>query len=278
VRTASGGLLYYEGTVEEITARKQAELELSVAKEQAEAASKAKSIFLANMSHELRTPLNAVLGFSEVMKDELFGPVGNARYAEFAADIYNSGKHLLDVINDILDLTKIEAGQLTLIEHEIDVGNMMATCERLTADKARQGAIDYTVTPPAASLALRADPVRIKQILLNLLSNSIKFTPPGRAVTLTGARAVDGAFCFVVTDTGIGMSPAEVVKALQPFQQIDSSLARRYEGTGLGLPLTKSLVELHGGTLLIESAAGQGTTVTVRLPARRISDAGAAGD
>ena len=277
VHTASGSLLYYEGTVEEITARKRAEQELSVAKEQAEAASRAKSIFLANMSHELRTPLNAVLGFSEVMKDEMFGPIGNARYAEFAGDIHSSGKHLLDVINDILDLTKIEAGQLSLVEHEIDVGNMLATCERLTADNARRGEIRYLVAPPATPIAIRADPLRVKQILINLLSNSIKFTPRGNAVTLAAGVAADGAFVFAVADTGIGMSAAEVVKAMQPFQQIDSSLARRYEGTGLGLPLTKSLVELHDGSLLIESAPGQGTTVTVRLPAWRVVDGDAAG-
>ena len=270
VRRADGELLYYEGTVEEVTARKEAERELRVAKEQAEAASRAKSIFLANMSHELRTPLNAVLGFAEILRDELYGPLGDPRYAEYVRDIHDSGKHLLSVINHILDLVKVEAGHMQLDEQPVDVDNILATCERLMVDAAASRGVRFIVTHPDRPVMLRLDATRLKQILLNLLSNAIKFTPRGRRVELDSGRSSGGEFLFRVADQGIGMSAEDVAKAQQPFQQVDSSLARRYEGTGLGLTLTKSLVELHGGRLIIESAPGRGTTVTAAFPAERI--------
>ena len=272
VRNSDGDLLYYEGTVEEVSTRKEAERELRVAKELAEAASKAKSIFLANMSHELRTPLNAVLGFAEILRDELFGPLGDNRYKGYVRDIHDSGKHLLNVINDILDLAKVEAGHLQLDEQPVDVENILATCERLIVDTAELRGIRFEVFYPTTAVTLRLDATRLKQILLNLLSNAVKFTPRGNGVTLGTGWASDGGFFFRVTDQGIGMSPDDVVKALQPFQQIDSSLARRYEGTGLGLTLTKSLAELHGGNLSIESKPGHGTTVTAAFPASRVID------
>jgi PAS domain S-box-containing protein len=272
VRNADGDLLHYEGTVEEVSTRKEAERELRVAKELAEAASKAKSIFLANMSHELRTPLNAVLGFAEILRDELFGPLGDNRYKGYVRDIHDSGKHLLNVINDILDLAKVEAGHLQLDEQPVDVENILATCERLIADTAELRGIRFGVSYPSTAVTLRLDATRLKQILLNLLSNAVKFTPRGNGVSLATGWLADGEFFFRVTDQGIGMSPDEVVKALQPFQQIDSSLARRYEGTGLGLTLTKSLAELHGGSLSIESKPGRGTTVTATFPASRVID------
>ena len=273
VRTGDGRLLFYEGTVEEITPRKRAEEELRAAKEEAEEASKAKSAFLNTMSHELRTPLNAVLGFAEMLRDELLGPLGNPQYRDYARDIHKSGRRLLDIINDILDLTKIEAGRLSLNEQEVDIGNVLERCERRIADFAIEKGIQIEVEPPPSPTALQADPARLDQILLNLVSNAVKFSPGGNRVSVSAGREEDGAFFLRVADSGIGMNEDEVAKALKPFQQVDASLARRFEGIGLGLTLTKSLVELHGGTLAIVSAPGRGTTVTANLPAWRVAAA-----
>jgi PAS domain S-box-containing protein len=270
VRSRDGRLLFYEGTVEDITERKRAEVELRAAKDQAEQTDRAKSAFLNTMSHELRTPLNAVLGFAEVLRDELFGPLGNVRYQDYVRDIHRSGSHLLDIINDILDMTRIESGQFALAEQVVDVCEVVAASERMMADVARERRIAIEVALPSPGFELDADPRRLKQILTNLLSNAIKFSPEVSRVAVSAARNAKGECELVVSDRGIGMSAEEIARALKPFEQVDNALARRFDGTGLGLTLTKSLTELHGGTLAIESAPGQGTTATVRLPAARV--------
>jgi PAS domain S-box-containing protein len=270
VRSGDRRLLFYEGTVEDITERKRAEAELRAAKEQAEQANRAKSAFLNTMSHELRTPLNAVLGFAEVLRDELFGPLGNTRYHAYVRDIYRSGSHLLDIINDILDMTRIESGHLALAYQVVDICEVVAASERMMADVARDRRIAIEVALPSPSFEVDADPRRLKQILTNLLSNAIKFSPEGSRVALSAACDANGECELVVADRGIGMNADDLTRAMKPFEQVDNALARRFEGTGLGLTLTKSLTELHGGTLSIESTPGKGTTVTVRLPAARV--------
>jgi PAS domain S-box-containing protein len=273
VRDEHGTFVCYEGTVENITARKQIEAELYAAREIAEHSNKAKSVFLANMSHELRTPLNAILGFSELMTQELFGPMGDPHYVEFAGDIFRSGRHLLDIIGNILDLAKVETGQLGLDEQEVEVADLIRGSERLVSETARQRDITLHVHVPVGPVTVTGDPTRLRQILLNLLSNAVKFTPEGKTVTLSCGR--DGDHLFLrVADTGIGIKPDDLSKVMQPFHQVDNSFSRRYEGTGLGLPLTQTLVDLHGATMTIESVLNEGTTVTVRLPPSRIIDWG----
>ncbi len=247
--------------------------ELVLARDAAETANRVRGHFLANMSHELRTPLNAVLGFAEILEKELFGPLGDARYKEFAADIHSSGKHLLDIIANILDLAKVDAGKLDLNEEILDIADLMKDCARMIAETAQTAGIKFDVKAPEQPVMFRGDCLRLKQILLNLLSNAVKFTPAGNHVILSGELTGD-AFLLRVTDTGIGMSKEESIEAMQAFRQIDSSFSRRHQGTGLGLPLAKSLVDMHGGTLTIDSQSGIGTTVTVLLPLERVVQSG----
>ena len=242
---------------------------LAHARDRAETADHAKSEFLAMMSHELRTPLNAVIGFSEIMKTEALGPIGSAKYREFSDDIYASGQHLLELINDILDLSKIESGKSRLCDDRIEIAELVDSVVTLVRESARQNAIEIELDCAAGLPDMLADRRKIKQILANLLSNGIKFTPTGGRVSLRAWCGPDGGHEFHVADTGIGIAPEDIPKALAPFQQIDSKLGRKHEGTGLGLPLTKALVELHGGSLRIESELGAGTTVTLRFPADR---------
>ena len=245
-------------------------LKLEVETVRARAADRAKSEFLAVMSHELRTPLNAIIGFSEVITNETFGPIGSVRYREYTNDIHESGHHLLGLINDILDLSKIESGTDDLHEDKIEIPEIISAALKMVKQRAEQGGIKLELELPDPLPALRADERRLKQILVNLLSNAVKFTEAGGEVTLSAWYRTDSGYCFQITDTGIGIAPEDIPKALSRFGQIDGDLNRQYEGTGLGLPLTKALVELHGGALDLQSEVGVGTTVTVRFPAERL--------
>lgn len=243
--------------------------ELFKSMEKAEVASRAKSEFMANTSHELRTPLNAIIGFSSTMKEKTFGPLSK-KYTEYAADIFYSGQHLLELINDILDVSSIEAGKLELYEENLDVGKIAKASMQLIKSRAEDGNVHLTTEIDKDFPALYADARRMKQIFINILSNAVKFTPPGGRVSLNVSLNGEDAPVFTVTDTGMGMSKKELVKAISEFGQVDSGLARKHEGTGLGLPLTKGLVERHGGTLEIESKKGEGTTVIMYFPKERI--------
>jgi len=240
--------------------------ELASAHDEAQAANRAKSEFLANMSHELRTPLNAIIGFSEIMQRELHGALGSERYNDYARDIHQSGHHLLEIINDILDIAKVEAGKLELRHAHIQVKDLFASCSRLMGERAASAGVSLIVELPEEAAELIADDTRLRQILLNLLSNAIKFTPSGGTVVMRAGVNQDGNCELHVADTGIGMTEKEISLAMQPFTQIDNSLSRRFEGTGLGLPLTKALVELHSGELKLQSERGVGTTASILLP------------
>lgn len=246
--------------------------ELSIARDVSDTANRAKSEFLANMSHELRTPLNAINGFSEIMCKQMFGPLGDARYIEYARDINESGSHLLGLINDILDLSKIEAGMFELKEEAVDVAQVVSACRRIIRERAKEAGLTLATRLKGGLPRLWSDKRAVKQIVLNLLSNAVKFTPAGGKVTLQVEIDEDGCFSLIVSDTGIGISADDIPKVFTPFSQVDSSLSREHDGTGLGLPLTNSLVELHGGMIELESELGNGTIVTVRLPAERVLD------
>lgn len=233
-------------------------------KTRAEEASQSKSKFLANMSHELRTPLNAIIGFSEIMESAMFGPLGTAKYGEYSRDIRESGQYLLDVINDILDMSKIEAGGLQLTPEPVELDAVLAECLRVIAGRAdeKRLAVKSEIAP---AISLKADRRALKQIVLNLLSNAVKFTPEGGAVTVIG-RQRGGIITIAIADNGIGIPKDALHKLGRPFEQVESQLTKRHQGSGLGLAIAKSLVELHGGALRIASRLGSGTMVVVRLP------------
>jgi PAS domain S-box-containing protein len=249
------------------TVRHHVEQQLRTARDLAESANRAKSQFLANMSHELRTPLNAIIGFSEVISAGLFGPL-DARYRDYAEDIRGSGHHLLRIINDLLDLSKVEAGRLELRDNPVPIASIFETCRRMVSERAAIEGV--TLDFEETDIVVSADELRLEQVLLNLVSNAVKFTQAGGHVTVSSEFSPLGDVVISVTDTGIGMAAEDIPRALQPFGQIDNSLARSHGGTGLGLPLAKRLAELHGGTLTIESQLGEGTTATVTLPAERV--------
>jgi PAS domain S-box-containing protein len=266
----TGGHVSHVVTVSlDITERKEAEEMLREAKETAELANRTKTEFMANMSHELRTPLNAIIGFADIIGTELLGPVGSPRYREYARDVGESAKHLLSIINDILDVSKIEAGKVELHEDLIDLDDLARDLMRLVRERARLAgiALSYAIDP--VTPALTADPRKIKQILLNLLSNAIKFTPAGGTVHVSAGPVADGGLAITVADSGIGMAEQDIPLATARFGQVDSSMTRRYSGTGLGLPLTIGLVELHDARLSIQSQVGTGTRVTVWFPPSR---------
>jgi PAS domain S-box-containing protein len=265
----AGQLLYLDGIFFDITDRMRAETELKRAKEQAEGANRAKSDFLAMMSHELRTPLNAIIGFSEIVMGEVFGPVGNEKYHGYLSDIQRSGNHLLELINDILDLSKAEAGLMELNEEGMDVAQVIATTIGMVRLRAEEAGLQIQTEVPDGLPEVIADERKIRQSLLNLVSNAVKFTPQGGQVAV---RALMAGECLQIRieDTGIGIASADIPKALSPFGQIDSALSRRHTGTGLGLPLTKRLVEAHGARLEIQSDLGAGTVAIIEFPASRL--------
>jgi signal transduction histidine kinase len=235
-----------------------------------EVANRAKTEFLAAMSHELRTPLNAVVGFAEMIQMESFGPLGSPKYRDYIDDIHGAGQHLLALINDILDLSKVEAGMEELQEEYIEISDLMKSVHSLVCQRAQSGRLAFELDSPAGLPMLSGDIRKMKQILINLLVNAIKFTDPGGTVALK-VRCEDGeGHVFQVIDTGIGIAPNDIPKALSLFGQVDSGLNRHYEGTGLGLPLTRALVHMHGGSFDVQSKLGVGTTVTIGFPAERV--------
>jgi PAS domain S-box-containing protein len=272
-RASGGEIGIWDGIVLDVTAQKEAEYELRAVRNEAELTSKVKADFLANVSHELRTPLNAIVGFSEVISDQTFGPVGVEKYLEYARDIHESADHLLAVVNDILDLSKIEAGRATLVLEDVDAAELVDSCLRLIHGRAAEARLQLRRQVDPTLPKLRVDPLKIKQILINLLSNAIKFTRSGGTVTMYVAALADGGVSFAVSDTGIGIAKQDMAKAIESYGRIERDANQRVEGTGLGLPLAKALAELHGGELVIESRAGEGTTVEVRLPVSCIAPA-----
>lgn len=240
------------------------------AREQESRANRAKSDFLANMSHELRTPLNSIIGFAEMVKLQAIGPVENKRYLEYAGHIHSSGKHLLDLINDMLDLAKVESGKLELEEEVIDFAQIYESCRTLLEHRIIADGLNVFLVLPEFPPLLLADKRKILQILFNLLSNAMKHTPKGGRIVTSVSTHPEAGFIFSITDNGVGMAPADIPRALEPFGQVGDPLVKDDIGTGLGLPLTKALAELHGGTLVLSSQLGLGTTATVKLPASRI--------
>ncbi len=267
------GLLVERGRSESalLAAKKEAELAAERARDalhKAQAADRAKTAFLASMSHELRTPLNAIIGFSEMMV--LLGDDGLAKFREYARDISASGQHLLELINDVLDLAKVEAGKLELEDRLVDVAAVVGASLTFVRDSALERGLELSHALDKDLPPLRADERKLKQILTNLLSNAVKFTPPGGKVSLETFIEGDGALIFRVSDNGIGIAVQDIPRALAPFEQVRSRAGLTVDGTGLGLPLTKGLIELHGGELSIDSELGRGTEVTVRLPSERV--------
>lgn len=255
---------------EEVTVRKRAENTAREARKLAENANVAKSQFLANMSHELRTPLNAIIGFADAIRNEVDGPIGNETYRNYIENIYDSGRHLHEVIHDILDVSSIEAGQVHLKEDELDVVKVLRSAWNIVGHTAEKQAIQVVWNIDGGLPALYADERLLKQSYLNIVTNAIKFTKKGGCVTTQVKIDDNGSFIIRISDTGIGIPAKDIEKVLEPFGQVDSSLARSHQGTGLGLPIAKAFIELHGGTLELTSELGVGTTVVLHFPPDRV--------
>jgi signal transduction histidine kinase len=241
--------------------------QLRNAHDEAVAANQARSMFMASMSHELRTPLNAVIGFSEILELGLYGTLGSERNKEYVRDIKESGQHLLTMINDILDLSKIDAGRMELYETTVDVARLIQACCRIMRPRAEEARVRFSIElPEGRPLYIRADEVRLKQVLFNLLSNAVKFTRAGGQITVGADECDCGEVVITIRDTGIGIRAEDMALVFEPFRQADNSMTRKAGGTGLGLPLSKALVELHGGRLTMVSRVGEGTEVSIALP------------
>ncbi len=244
--------------------------ELVATRVQAEIADRSRSEIFAKMGHELRTPLNAIIGFSEIIKDEIFGPVGSARYREYMHDIHDSGHHLLGLVNNLLDIARIEVGKTEVADRVLAVPELVAASLAEFAERAAAGGVTLLSEVPASLPRLRADPRKLRQMLGHLLSNAVKFTEPGGRVSVGAQSSPEAGFVLQITDSGIGMARKDIPVALAPFGQVKNPLRQRHEGSGLGLPLTQALAELHAGSLDLQSEPGVGTTVTLRFPAERV--------
>lgn len=268
----ANGKIYFIGTMRETSHRQLVEQAIQGAKEEAEFANRAKTNFLTTMSHELRTPLNAIIGFSEIIRDETFGPVGAQNYIDYAKDIGDSGQHLLRLIEDVLDYSKAESGNMSLDESNVDVPQAIETCLSLTREIVSRGKLIAETDIPEDLPTLWADKFKLNQVLINLFGNAAKFTEPGGKIGIRVWAKAESGYVFQIHDTGIGMALNDIPRVLEPFGQLDGALNRQYQGTGLGLPLSKRIVELHGGSFDLQSEPGKGTTVTARFPSERIRD------
>jgi two-component system cell cycle sensor histidine kinase PleC len=259
-------------TVTDITMRKQMEISLRYAKEQADAANHAKSSFLANMSHELRTPLNAIIGFSEMILNETFGPVGHEKYKEYLDDVHLSARHLLEIINEVLDMSKIEAGRVELDEKLIDIGALIESVTRIMLSRAFSSGLEIIEDIDEELPGLYADPRLVRQILINLVTNALKYSKEGGKIHITASIEQDGSMRIVVQDEGVGIAKNRIEEALEPFSQVSDPVeSRGFQGTGLGLPLARAMTELHQGRLLLDSELNKGTTVTLTFPKERVA-------